>query len=213
MIEAVGAWGVRWVGELGDRDLDPKLLLWDMHRNVVAEAVPDGRTVVGFHFPDAERGRRDWWLLIEPEETDVCDSDPGLDVAVRVDASLRALVAVWLGDRSWTDALRAGDVAVHGPADLRRGFPGWFRLSPFAAVPRVEPVPDARSPTVDTLRSRRGRPGAGPVRRPPACRARLAPAAGRPSGPPRRRPSGYGVRRAPARRRPGGAGRRTRSRR
>ena len=142
VIEAVGAWGVRWVGELGDRDLDPKLLLWDMHRNVVSDAVPDGRTVVGFHFPDAERGRRDWWLLIRSDETDVCDTDPGLEVSVRVDASLRAMVAVWLGDRSWTDALRAGDVAVDGPADLRRGFPGWFRLSPFAAVPRVtEPAP------------------------------------------------------------------------
>ena len=62
VVEAIGAWGVRWVGELGDRDLDPKLLLWDMHRHVVSDAVPDGRTVVSFHFPDAERGRRDWWL-------------------------------------------------------------------------------------------------------------------------------------------------------
>ena len=138
VIEAVGAWGVRWVGELGDRDLDPKLLLWDMHRNVVPDAVPDGRTVVGFHFPDAEPGRRDWWLLIRSEETDVCDIDPGLEVSVRVDASLRAMVAVWLGDRAWSDVLRAGDVAVHGPAELRRGFPEWFRLSPFAQVPRVE---------------------------------------------------------------------------
>ncbi len=138
VIEAVGAWGVRWVGELGDRDLDPKLLLWDMHRNVVPEAVPSGRTVVSFRFGDVERGRRDWWLVIEPEEVDVCDADPGLDVAVRVDASLRALVGVWLGDRTWTDALRSRDVVLEGPPELRRGFPTWFLLSPFAQVPRVE---------------------------------------------------------------------------
>ena len=137
VVEAVGAWGVRWVGELGDRDLDPKLLLWDMHRNVVADEVPPGKTVVAFRFSDVVAGRADWWLVIEPQQTDVCDSDPGLDVVVRVDASLRALVAVWLGDRTWTDALRTGDVALHGPEELRRGFPAWFRLSPFAQVPRV----------------------------------------------------------------------------
>ena len=28
VVEALGGWGVRWIGELGDADLDPKLLLW-----------------------------------------------------------------------------------------------------------------------------------------------------------------------------------------
>src|ERR1700709_18528 len=45
-VEALGAWGTRWIGELGDADLDPKLLLWDMHRNVDHTLVPRGRTVV-----------------------------------------------------------------------------------------------------------------------------------------------------------------------
>src|SRR4051794_6516852 len=45
VVEALGAWGTRWIGELGDEDLDPKLLLWDMHRNVDRAALPDGRTV------------------------------------------------------------------------------------------------------------------------------------------------------------------------
>ena len=39
MIEALGVWGTRWIGELGDEDLDPKLLLWDMHRNIDHAAV------------------------------------------------------------------------------------------------------------------------------------------------------------------------------
>jgi DNA-binding HxlR family transcriptional regulator len=141
VVEAVGAWGVRWIGELGDQDLDPKLLLWDMHRNVATEAVPEGRTVVSFHFPDAERGRRDWWLVISAAETDVCDIDPGFTTELRVRASLRSMVGVWMGDRTWGDAMRTGDLVVDGPEDLRRALPGWFTLSTFAAVPRVEPVP------------------------------------------------------------------------
>src|SRR3954469_25348901 len=39
VVEAIGTWGTRWIGELGDADLDPKLLLWDMHRNVDHGAV------------------------------------------------------------------------------------------------------------------------------------------------------------------------------
>src|SRR5512144_400998 len=46
VVEALGAWGIRWIGEIGDEDLDPKLLLWDMHRHIDGQAVPPGRTVV-----------------------------------------------------------------------------------------------------------------------------------------------------------------------
>jgi hypothetical protein len=44
VVQALGVWGIRWISELGDEDLDPKLLLWDMHRNIDHDAVPAGRT-------------------------------------------------------------------------------------------------------------------------------------------------------------------------
>src|ERR1700750_2274793 len=64
VVEALGVWGIRWIGEIGDEDLDPKLRLWDMHRNVAYAAVPPGRTVVQFRFPDVPSATRDWWLVI-----------------------------------------------------------------------------------------------------------------------------------------------------
>ena len=64
VVEALGTWGIRWIGEIGDEDLDPKLLLWDMHRNVDYAAVPPGRTVVQFRFRDVPPATRDWWLVI-----------------------------------------------------------------------------------------------------------------------------------------------------
>ena len=136
VVEALGAWGVRWIGELGDEDLDPKLLLWDMHRNIDQDAVPDGRTVIRFRFPDAPSETRDWWLVITRDEADVCDADPGYNVTVTVTARVRSMVEVWRGDLSWSEALRAGGVEVLGPEALRRGVPRWFRLSTFASVPR-----------------------------------------------------------------------------
>lgn len=139
VVEALGSWGIRWVGELGDEDLDPKLLLWDMHRNVDHTAVPAGRTVVQFRFRDVPADVRDWWLVISGKEADVCDVDPGHAVAVTVTASLRGLVEVWRGDLTWAEGLRAGAVQVSGPEALRRALPGWFTLSDFAAVPRPAP--------------------------------------------------------------------------
>jgi DNA-binding HxlR family transcriptional regulator len=136
VVQALGTWGIRWIGELGDEDLDPKLLLWDMHRNIDLDAVPDGRTVVNFRFPDVPAGTRDWWLVITRDETDVCDEDPGYDVAVSVTTPLRTMVRIWRGDTAWLDALRAGTVQVQGPAALRRAVPDWFTLSDFAPVPR-----------------------------------------------------------------------------
>jgi DNA-binding HxlR family transcriptional regulator len=138
VVEAVGAWGVRWIGELGDIDLDPKLLIWDMHRNVDTAAIPAGRTVVKFAFPDAPSGQRDWWLVLKPEEVDVCDVDPGFDIAVSVSSSLRTLTSVWMGDLGWSDALRSGRLEVEGPEAMRRAVPDWFTLSTFAGVPRPE---------------------------------------------------------------------------
>jgi DNA-binding HxlR family transcriptional regulator len=139
IVMAIGAWGIRWIGELGDRDLDPKLLLWDMRRNVDHTVLPPGRTVVQFSFPEAEA--RDWWLVLTPDDADVCDTDPGHEVTMLLTADLRGLVDVWLGNRSWSEAIRDGNVELQGPKALCRALPGWFTLTPFAHVPRPD-VPE-----------------------------------------------------------------------
>jgi DNA-binding HxlR family transcriptional regulator len=136
VVEALGVWGIRWIGEIGDQDLDPKLLLWDMHRNIDHDATPAGRTVVEFTFADLPASSRHWWLVINPDDADVCDNDPGYPVAVTVTARLRHMTEVWRGDVSWPDALRSGTVAIQGPEKLRRAVPRWFTLSVFAPVAR-----------------------------------------------------------------------------
>ena len=136
VVEALGVWGVRWVGQLGDEDLDPRLLMWDMHRSVDHESVPDERTVVLFTFADAAAGTRNWWLVIAEGEADVCDHDPGFPVTVTVSTTLRRMIEIWRGDVPWSAAVRSGAVEVQGPAAARRALPQWLTLSTFASVPR-----------------------------------------------------------------------------
>ena len=146
VVEAVGTWGIRWIGELGDEDLDPKLLLWDMHRNIIYANVPPGRTVIHFSFPDVRQGRRHWWLVINPEEVDVCDTDPGYPVTVTVTTKLRTMVQIWRGDREWREASATGELQIEASATNRRACPTWFALSSFARVSRPSHAPTQNVP-------------------------------------------------------------------
>jgi DNA-binding HxlR family transcriptional regulator len=136
VVEGLGAWGVRWIGELGKEDLDPHLLFWDMRRKVPAEEWPRDRTVVAFQLVDVEPKVSHWWLVGAGGEMDVCDFDPGFDVTATVSGSLRTLTQIWRGDRSWPQALKAGQVEMTGPPAVRRAVPTWLGQSPLAAVAR-----------------------------------------------------------------------------
>ncbi len=88
IVEMMGAWGHRWVrSSLNSQDLDAGLLMWDMRRSVDNLAFPAKRVVVQFEYPDAPRGARHWWIISEPDDTDLCLNDPGHEVDVLVRCS------------------------------------------------------------------------------------------------------------------------------
>lgn len=136
VIEALGAWGMRWVGELGDRDLDPHLLFWDIRRTVPAEHWPRGRTVLLFVLDDVPARAARWWLVAQGGGLDVCDADPGYEVDATVRSSLRTMVEIWRGDRSWQDAIRGSAVVLDGSVEVTSRIPGWIGGMTLAAVPR-----------------------------------------------------------------------------
>lgn len=136
IVDALGAWGIRWVGELGEEDLDPHLLMWDMHRTLPLDRWPRARTVVAFRFDDVPGRARDWWLCVNGEDVDVCDDDPGYDVVATVGTTLRAMTRVWRGDVSWTQALRSGEVTVDASGVVRRQVPEWIGQAALSATPR-----------------------------------------------------------------------------
>lgn len=137
IVMALGDWGVRWMPELGDEDLDPRLLMWDIHRNINHAAVPDGRTVLAFSFTDTPPSTRHWWILVKGGDVDVCDFDPGFQIAVSVTCTLRTMAQIWRGDLSWQAALKDDSLQLDGPQTARRALPHWLKLSPFAQTPRL----------------------------------------------------------------------------
>ena len=135
-VEALAAWGIRWVGELGEEDLDPHLLMWDIRRTIPINAWPRGRTVVAFEFDDVSPKVARWWLCVSGDEADVCDFDPGFGVDARLTTSLRTMVEIWRGDRSWAQAQRLDLVDVTGPSPVLRDLPQMLGQMTTAAVPR-----------------------------------------------------------------------------
>lgn len=140
VVQALGTWGVRWVGELGDDDLDPHLLMWDMRRTIPIDTWPRSRTTVAFHLDGVRPAASRWWLVVADGNADVCDFDPGYEVSGTVETNLRALTRVWRGDVGWSQAMLDGSIAVSGPADVRRAIPSWIGQGTMAAVPRPAPA-------------------------------------------------------------------------
>ena len=130
VLEAMGNWAVRWIfGEPRPEELDPTFLMWWMHRRIDRGVLPPGRTVVRFDLLDEHR--HTYWLVLSPEETSICQSDPLFEVDVQVTADLRELHRVYSGRTTFTEAVRAGTLSVEGPRALTRQLPSWFLWSPF----------------------------------------------------------------------------------
>ncbi|OLP03869.1 transcriptional regulator [Mycolicibacterium porcinum] len=136
VVDALGSWGVRWIGELGEQDLDPHLLMWDMRRTIPIAEWPRSRTTVAFILDGVEPKASRWWLTVSDGDADVCDFDPGYEVAGTVQTDLRTLVEIWRGDVGWARAVLDGSVALSGSADVRRAIPKWLGQSTAAAIPR-----------------------------------------------------------------------------
>lgn len=136
IVVALGVWGTRWIGGLGEEDLDPHLLMWDMKRTVPVDEWPRMRTVVGFRFDDVPARVGAWWIVTTDGQVDVCDFDPGFEKTATVRTSLRALTQIWRGDRNWEQALGDGSIVVDAPSEVRRALPRWVGQGTFAAVPR-----------------------------------------------------------------------------
>lgn len=126
IVEALGRWGLTWIPELGDEDYDPHLLMWDLHRNVDLTAVPPGRTVLHFTFPDVSSEERHWWLVIGSDGVDLCRFDPGHPVTAALECDLRTLTSVWRGRLTWAAALRSGALHVDGPSYVARHLSRWL---------------------------------------------------------------------------------------
>jgi DNA-binding HxlR family transcriptional regulator len=134
IVMAIGHWGARWIGSRLKRgQLDAGFLMWDIRRFVRLERCPRGRClVIHFRFTDAPAGDRRWWLVVDRGTADLCRDDPGQDLTLVVESTVRALTDVWTGDAEPDDVIGSRALRITGASRDASSFWRWLGRSAFA---------------------------------------------------------------------------------
>ncbi len=133
----IGEWGLVWArSNLLDAEMDIDLLLVHLERSIEPSQLPGRETVIQFSFNDLSK-QKDYWLLVSGERVELCVVDPGRDVNVFLDCTLRTMHDLFMGDRSFRSAIDAGDLLIEGDPGLVRNVARWLKQSVFAGAPRT----------------------------------------------------------------------------
>lgn len=146
VVRELGTWGQRWLPrELHPSELDARALVWDIHRRVRRDALPERPFVVRIELTDVRGAAARHYLLLRRHEVSLCTANPGFPEELCLRATRRTLVAWWRGDLSFRQALDAG-LALEGRREWVRAFPSWFEGYLFAAIaPAARPATNRRA--------------------------------------------------------------------
>ena len=140
VIIAIGEWGLSWTRDMRvEEDFDLDFLMYYLERSVDPDKLPGDHSVIRFRFTDLIE-QRNWWLLVDRTSVQVCLTPPARDVDVYFTTTVRTMHDVWMGDRSYRDAINAEDLIIEGEPALTRNISNWLRPSAFAASDRA-PIP------------------------------------------------------------------------
>ncbi len=135
VIEQLGIWGQRWArSDMSKKDLDPSLLMWDAHRRIDTSYFPDERSVLRFKFVDYPSKLRLWWLVIADGEVDICLKDPGHEVTLYIQSTLKTMTRIWMGDLSVSKAKREKLLNIKGNMAIKHSMSSWIGCSAFAGI-------------------------------------------------------------------------------
>lgn len=135
VVKSMASWGQEWIDvEPSVQDVDARLLMWDIRRNVKPLPEFSQRFTVRFFFPDAQTPVREHWLVFEGSEVDLCYFDPGHEVDVEIEADLRTMTTIWMGWDDLTKAQRDGRLQIRGDRKLISRAKEWLGLSKLAGI-------------------------------------------------------------------------------
>lgn len=140
LLMSLGEWGLVWARHMIlDQDFDAEFLMYYLERSIDPAKLIGSETVIKFNFTDLVE-QPEWWLLVQSDKAQVCLKDPGRDVDVYFNCTIRTMHDVWMGDRTYRDAMSVGDLNVQGDPALTRNIRAWLRPSPYEGMPR-SPLP------------------------------------------------------------------------
>jgi hypothetical protein len=88
-----------------------------MRRQIDPAEIPPQGFVIRLDFRGIQKSchsPRYWWLVLRPEDIEVCLKAPARDVDVVIAADLDTFTKTWLGYIGLVAALESGQVSLHG---------------------------------------------------------------------------------------------------
>jgi len=137
VLHELGKWGMQWVHEgIEDAELNAIVLLREIAVLMNEDELPSGDHVFQFTLTDADVTPTRF-VLLQRGTREVCDENPGYEVDVYFQSTLRVLSEIFWGDRSIAAACKGGDLQVVGASRLTRRLSKWFPVSSFAEFNRA----------------------------------------------------------------------------
>ena len=134
IVDSLARWGLRWArDQLCEVDLDAGGFMWDFHRTLRCDELPDGETVFCVIFNDQDRQSK-WWMVAKDGVVDLCNDDPGRDVDLYITGKLADVATVWRGDIGIVSALDDKAVVLSGAGHLTKYPDRWFPKSIYSEV-------------------------------------------------------------------------------
>jgi DNA-binding HxlR family transcriptional regulator len=80
IVEGLGRWALRWVdSHCSLANLDARLLMWNVRRNLRPDPMPGRRIIIEFHFSELPEDEARYWLIVAPgAPVDLCSIDPAM---------------------------------------------------------------------------------------------------------------------------------------
>ena len=109
-----------------------------LHRGLNIDPLPARSVCLQFVFTDLAAMRQNYWLVANPQsDVEACYKDPGYDVDLFAECSLRTMTAIWMGLDTVHKAQNNGRIVLTGTREIVTQMQEWLGLSPFSKVERV----------------------------------------------------------------------------
>jgi len=147
VIYRLGEWAYENVeADIDLSNLDAKFLMWNIRRKINTLELPNRKITIQFIIHNPPEETTNYWLISKPQvETDLCFSDPGLNVDLFLSCDLASLSAAWIGKSSFNQEIDSGRITLIGNEQIARNLSRWLTQSVFAsksscriALPEVE---------------------------------------------------------------------------
>jgi DNA-binding HxlR family transcriptional regulator len=135
-------WGLRWAERnIRDENIDIGSVMWDFHKTLNIDELPDGETVISISLNDVGRHAK-WWIVASRRTVDLCNDDPGKDVDLYIASDLATIIELWMGEKPVKAAIEEEAMLLTGEAHLMQSASRWFPLSPVAKAQQEGALPE-----------------------------------------------------------------------